>query len=327
MRCTALLLALACGLAGCSPASITFSLGPTDEPLQETTVFEDGGGAKVAQIDIRGLIADEERSALFGNGANPVDELVSRLEKASQDREVRAVVLRINSPGGTVAASESMYREVRRFRETTGKPVVASMGEVAASGGYYLAMAGDEVIAQSTTITGSIGVIIPTVNFSDGLSRIGIHARSVKSGRNKDLANPLEPMRDEQYAVLQHMVDQFYAEFRGLVIERRAAAHHDLASQADELMDGRVFTGKEAAQLGLVDGTGDVRDAYERAKSLAGLQNARLVKYHSEGRRPRSAYAEAGPTPAGTDLNLVKIQGLDSLIGMAGGRAFYLWMP
>ncbi len=326
MRITAFLIVLVLGLSGCGPASVTFSLGPHDESLKETTVIE-GTGDKVAQIDVRGLIADEERSALFGNGTNPVDDLVARLEKAAQDREVRAVVLRINSPGGTVAASESMYQEVRRFRESTGKPVVVSMGEVAASGGFYLAMAGDVVIAQPTSITGSIGVIIPTINVSEGLGSIGIHARSVKSGKNKDLANPLEPMRDEQYAVLQHMVDQFYAQFRGLVLERRAAAHHDLASRADELMDGRVFTGKEAAEIGLVDATGGVRDAFDRAMQLLGLEHARLVKYHAEGRRPRSAYASDGTPPAGMEFNLVNIEGPIGLASFSGGRAYYLWMP
>lgn len=327
MRIAAWMFLLMFGLAGCGPASVTFTLGPHDESLSETTVIGTSG-AKVAQIDVRGLIADEERSALFGNGANPVDELVSRLQKAAQDPDVRAVVLRINSPGGTVAASESMYREVRRFRESTGKPVVVSMGELAASGGFYLAMAGDLVIAQPSTITGSIGVIIPTINVSEGLNSIGIHARSVKSGKNKDLANPLEPVRDEQYAVLQHMVDQFYAEFRALVLERRAAAHHDLTARADELMDGRVFTGREAAEIGLVDATGDLRDAFERAKRLAGLERARLVKYHSDGRRPRSAYADADTPPASVSLNLVNIEALSGLVGgTAGGRAYYLWMP
>jgi protease-4 len=320
-------LALVLGISGCGRPSITFALGPGDERLQEAVVIEEGADVKVAQIDVRGLIADDRRAGWFGSGTNPVDDLVARLEKASKDGQVRAVLLRINSPGGTVAASESMYREVRRFREKSGKPVVVSMGEVAASGGYYLAMAGDEVIAQPSTITGSIGVIIPTVNFSDGLSRIGIHARSVKSGANKDLANPLEPMREEQYAVLQHMVDEFYAEFRSLVIERRNRP--EVTAKANGLMDGRVFTGREAAEVGLVDRTGDLRDAFERAKTLAGLKSAKLVKYHSEGETPKTAYA-AAPAPgvgAGVEVNVLNVEGLESLLGFAGGRAYYLWMP
>jgi protease-4 len=317
-------------LAACGRPSITFAFGPADEPLQETAVIDEGGDAKIAQIDVRGLIADNRRTGLFGNGTNPVDDLVARLEKAGKDPQVRAVLLRINSPGGTVAGSEAMYREVRHFRTTTNKPVIVSMGEVAASGGYYLAMAGDEVIAQPSTITGSIGVIIPTVNFSDGLRRIGITARSIKSGANKDLANPLEPIREEQYAVLQHMVDEFYTEFRTLVLERRAH-HPEVAARADDLMDGRVFTGREAAAVGLVDSTGDLRDAFARAKSLAKLEKAQLIRYHVSGEKPRSAYASTDvPAPAaapGVEVNILNIESAESLMNLAGSRPYYLWMP
>jgi protease IV len=215
-------LCLASALTGgaCAPLSVTIGVGPGDRKLHETTVLTDtgGDGDKVAMIDVRGLIADVREPALFGEGHNPVDEFLSRLERAGKDGSVKAVILRINSPGGTVTASDILYREVLRFRETTKKPVVASLGEVAASGGYYLALSADRIIAQPTSITGSIGVIIPTVNFSEGLSRIGIQSRSIKSGPNKDIANPLEPIREGQYAVLQGIVDEFYASFKGLVI-------------------------------------------------------------------------------------------------------------
>lgn len=336
-----MLLLVALGLvgpSGCGRASITFALGAADERLYETTVIDDGGEAKIALIDVRGLIVDDRKSGFLSSGSNPVDDLVASLEKAAKDPQVRAVVLRINSPGGGVAASETMYAEVRRFRERTGKPVVSAMGEVAASGGYYLALAGDEVMAQPSTITGSIGVIIPTINVSAGMNRIGIVARSVKSGANKDLANPLEPMREDQYAVLQHMVDQFYAEFRGLVLARRGPRGFD-ESRADELLDGRVFTGSEAAALKLVDRTGGLREAYERARGLAGLEQARLIKYHGEGERPRSAYAQTSlasaeaphsPPVGGVEMNLLQINGVDGLLGLTSGmgvRPYYLWAP
>lgn len=313
---------------GCGRPSITFALGADDGVLRERTVIEEsgGGGAKIAQIDVRGVIVDSPRSALFGDGANPVDELVARLDRAAKDPEVRAVLLRINSPGGGVAASETMYKEVRRFRETTGKPVVASMGEVAASGGYYLSLAADETFAQPTTITASIGVIMPTVNFSRAMSHWGIVSRSIKSGDNKDLANPLEPMRDGQYAVLQGMVDEFYAGFRGLVVERREGRGLEM-SRIDELTDGRVVTGAEAVRAGLVDHQGGVREAFARAKELARLPRATLVRYHGEGQNPpRSAYAKADD--AG-DFNLVKIDVPESLLGApsSAGGFYYLWAP
>lgn len=318
------------GGGGCGRASITFALGGDDGTIREKVVMEEGTGVegvKVALIDVRGLIVDDRRSALLSDGVNPVDDLTAKLEKAARDGEVRAVVLRINSPGGGVAASETMYSEVRRFREKTGKPVVVSMGEVAASGGYYLALAGDEVFAQPTTITGSIGVIVPTVNISGALNRWGVVSRSVKSGANKDLANPLEPMRDGQYAVLQGMVDEFYAAFRGLVVERRTGKGLE-SSRIDELTDGRVVTGAEAHRAGLVDHLGGVREALARAAELAGAKRARLVKYYGGSESPpRSAYALAEPGAA--EINLLKVEVPELLLGVpaSAGGYYYLWAP
>lgn len=336
----AALLAVAFALLGaaCGPVSMTFVLGARDGKLRETTVLADEGkglsAAKVALIDVRGLIAESPPSRALGlisGGPGPVDEFVARLQKAEEDGNVRAVIVRINSPGGSVAASQLMYNELRRFRETTGKPVVASLGEVAASGGYYLALGADEIVAQPTSITASIGVIIPTINVSEGLRRIGVVSRSVKSGENKDLANPLEPMRDQQYAVLQAMVDEFYAAFRGLVVERRSSAPNALVTaRLDELTDGRVVTGAEAVRAGLADHEGDLRDAFERAKSLAGIEKARLVKYYGQyDPPPRTAYATTGAPPpqASADPNVLMLDlgPLAPGASLTPGTAYYIW--
>jgi protease-4 len=270
-----------------------------------------------------------------------VDELSARLARARDDAGVRAIILRINSPGGTVTASDVMYREVRRFADETGKPVVASLGEVAASGGYYLALSADRIVAEPTSITGSIGVIIPTVNVSAGLERIGIHSRSLVSGKNKDVANPLEPEREGHYALLQGMVDEFYAGFRSRVVERRGPrrplsagdAHATTldTSRLDDLTDGRIVTGRQAVEAGLADELGGVREAFEAAKRLAGMKGAQLVKYYREDASvPRSAYAPTATAPsAGTEINLIQIraESLMGLAGVEGGGAYYLWLP
>lgn len=314
--------------------SVTFTFGADDGKLDESVVIDEpAGGPKVALIDVRGLIIDGPQRGFLSSSPGPVDDLVARLARAEADPAVKAVVLRINSPGGSVTASDTMYREVRRFRQATGKPVVASLGEVAASGGYYLALASDTIVAQPTSITGSIGVIIPTLNVSDGLSRIGITSRSIKSGPNKDLANPLEPMRDGQYAVLQGMVDEFYGRFKGLVVARR---EHIAAGRLDELTDGRVVSGAEAVRVGLADAEGDLRDAFESAKQLANLKSARLVKYHPRGSpSPRTAYAGSDLSPAGrlgpqtgeTEINLLQLRLGDGPGGGVGAGVYYLWMP
>ncbi|MBC7836094.1 MAG: signal peptide peptidase SppA [Phycisphaerales bacterium] len=336
-------------LAGCAPVSVTFTFGGADAPLRETVVMESGadgkgdagadGGTTVALIDIRGMIADAQRPGFpLGSGGNPVDEFVARLNKAEWDASVKAIVVRINSPGGAVTASDTMYRELRRFAEVTRKPVVASLADVAASGGYYLALGADEIVAQPSTITGSVGVIIPTINVSEGLGRIGIVSRSVKSGRNKDIGNPLEPMREHQYEVLQGLVDEFYTSFRGLVIERREGRGLDLAL-IEELTDGRVVSGSRAVDVGLADHEGGLREAFGRALELAGAKSGRLVKYSPESEpRPRTAYAHADGMEAGarggvgteTEINLLQLHVGSDYAGGAGGaggpNAYYLWI-
>ncbi len=316
-------------VASCTP-KINVNLGFGGGDLKESTVLSsEDAPDKVALIDVRGLLADIATPGLIGSGPNPVDLFVSRLDLAEKDPAVKAVIVRINSPGGTVTASDIMYGELRRFRDKTGKPVVVCMGEIAASGGYYLALAGDEIIAQPTTITGSIGVIIPTINFSDGMSRIGIRARNVTSGTNKDLASPFSPIRDEQYAVLQTMVDEYYARFRGLVVSRRPGLK---AADLDAATDGRVVSGERALAMGLVDRTGTVRDALDRAKALAGLERARLVKYGAESGYgpPRSPYANvdapaaAGPAAGDREINLVQLRLGASALGESPA-AWYVW--
>ena len=326
IRLLVLCAAAALGLAGCTPVTFSFTFGEESRLLSETTVAADEapGKDKVALIDVRGLLSDRSSDSLFSSKANPVDALTARLEKAERDPEVRAVVLRINSPGGGVTASDMMYREVLRFRERSGKPVVASLGEVAASGGYYLALAADRIIAEPTSITGSVGVIIPTINVSEGLGKIGIRARNLTSGPNKDMGDPLTPPKERHFVLLQGLVDEFYSRFKGLVVERRPGL---VAATADEVTDGRVVSGARAVEVGLADATGGVRDAFEAAKSLAGVQGARLVKYHARAPGPRSPYGGVTAEPPGvTEFNLIRLD-TPGLIESGSPAAYYLWTP
>ena len=322
--------ALALGAGGCLPDRVTIDLSPGSEKLQQTTVMADEGAgensAKVAMIDVRGLILDAPTVGLVGAGPNPVDELSARLDEAANDPAVRAVVLRINSPGGAVTSSDTCYREIRRFSERTGKPVVASLADIAASGGYYIALGADHIVAQPTTVTGSIGVIFQTFNFSEGMERWGIHGRAVVSGPNKAMASPFEQEKEQHFVILQGIVDDFYARFRGLVAERRPMLSAD---DLDSYTDGRVVTGARAVEIGLADATGDLRDAFEAAKRLAKIPSARLVKFHSEGRAPRSPYASADPlerSASGSTINLMQV---NLAAGMSSGGAgfYYLWVP
>lgn len=315
-------------LPGCMPRSFTVSLDADRRELYEQQII--GGDthaiAKVAMIDLTGIIADRGRPTIFGAGDNPVDEFLIRLNKAEQDSMVKAIVVRINSPGGTVTASDVLYTELRRASES-GKPVVISMGEVAASGGYFVALAGDHLVAHPTAITGSIGVIIPTFNLSEGMSKIGIKGRAVVSGYNKNIADPFEPMNENHYAILQGMVDEFYSHFRELVVTRRPG--HDPA-RLSTLTDGRVFTGLEAVDAGLADELGDIRTAFEAAKRLAGIERAKLVKYGYSQRGISTPYASAeSPTPAAignVEARLIDLPST-SLSSLQAGTAYYIWLP
>lgn len=324
-------------LVSCGPATFSVTLGQRDNRLVETAVITDerSSSAKVALIEVRGLIVDAATPGILGQGANPVDELVAALDKAAGDRAVRAVVLRIDSPGGSVTASDVMYREVRRFMERTDKPVVASLATVAASGGYYLALATDEIVTEPTSITGSIGVIFPTFNFSDAMQRWGIASRAVVSRPNKDLASPFEPMEEAHYQILQGLVDEQYARFRSLVVDRRPTLN---TSRLDDATDGRIFTGMQALELGLADSAGGVREAFEVAKARAGLGGARLVRYHAPGERPRTPYSSAvatGSAASGgdgggtgqTEINLLQLRLPGSGHWPMDAGAYYLWMP
>src|SRR5205823_7348630 len=192
-------------------------------------------------------ILNARSSGLFGSGENPMSLFRERLDAAAEDCHVKAVVLRINSPGGAVTGSDIMYQEVLNFRQDTGKPVVACMMDVAASGAYYIAMGCDKVYAHPTTVTGSIGVIMSLYNASGLFIKLGVSSEPIKSGPNKDIGNPGRPMTDEERAILQGMVNGFYDQFVKVVVRGRSLPE----PQVRALADGRVYTGIEAKRLGL----------------------------------------------------------------------------
>jgi protease-4 len=320
-----ILVLLIAALAGCSGVRLVIDAVPATDELTETTVIEDEGGkAKIAQIDVTGVIADAERFGVFAPGENPVSRFIEALYKAQQDNDVKAIVIRVNSPGGTVTASDVLFRTIERFKHESGKPVVICMADVAASGGYYLACAGDEIVAHPTTVTGSIGVIIQTVNFSEGLRRIGVTAESITSGPNKNMGTPFEPMTPEHRELLQNLVNEFYEGFVAIVKESRP----NLKTEELALItDGRIVTGKRAVELGLVDRLGDLHEAFEAAKRRAGLKEAKLVKYHRYLEYVGSPYAHTPhTTPTATQINLVQLNLAANPLGDSMGF-YYLWDP
>src|SRR5581483_11145343 len=221
-------------------------------------------------MDLSGLISDETTRPLLslGQEAPRVPMLVrvrEELKKAEKDERVRAIVLRINSPGGTVTASDIVYRELMDFKRRTRRPVIAVMMDLAASGGYYVALAADTIVAHPTTVTGSIGTIMISVNAEGLMQKLGLAANAVKSAERKDMGSPFRQMLPEERAIFQSVIDDLYRQFVAKVVERRKLPE----ATARSLGDGRVYTAEQALAHKLVDRIGYMPDAIDLAKRAA----------------------------------------------------------
>jgi protease-4 len=320
---TFLLSAVLTILVGCQPVAYKIVPVPLDKELEETVVGGQRHAAdKVAVVAVSGLLADEYRRGLLVEGENPVALLQENLDRAAADRAVRAVVVRINSPGGTVTASDLMYSQIRSFRERTGKPVIAVLMDVAASGGYYVACACDHIIAHPTTVTGSIGVMMQTFSLAGTMQKLGIRADAIKSGPYKDAGSPLRDLKKAEREVFQNLIDEFYGRFLHVV----ASGRPDLsAERIRELADGRVYSGEQACELGLVDQIGTIGDAVTAACERADIAEARVVRYHRPDAWRPNVYANV-PSDVPTTINLVSLQ-LGDWPACCEPRFLYLWSP
>ena len=229
---------------------------------------------KIVQIDMTGIIASGPAGDIFSSGGMSVGGIKRALEQAVADKNVRAIVLKVNTPGGEVTASDTLYHAVKQA--AAKKPVVVYMDSMAASGGYYLACGATKIVANETTLTGSIGVIIQTLNYSQTFDKVGLQTMTFASGAFKDSLSGSRPMRDDEKAYIQNLVTQMYDKFLGIVSEARGI---DAATLKDGIADGRVLTGKEALDKKLVDQVGYVEDAYALAKQLGKSPNAMVVRY------------------------------------------------
>ena len=236
---------------------------------------------------------------------------------------MRALVLRIDTPGGDVTTADILYHEVREYGKETGVPVVAELMDTAASGGYYIASAADFIMAQPTSITGSIGVVAYNVNAEGLLDKIGIRDMTVKSGDKKDMGSPLREMTAEEREILQGIIDELYGRFLDVVYRGRKGRIP--MERLRELADGRVYTARQALSSGLIDGMGYMEDAVAEARRLAGLKEARVVTY-SEADEYRKNIYSAPAVPAPSVINLLNIDA-SSLGPGAGLRFMYIWSP
>jgi protease-4 len=280
--------------------------------LNEVTVEDNDATDKVALIEVEGIITGRTKDQ---GGYNLIELVRAQLERARTDKDVKAVLLKVDSPGGEVLASDEINRAIVEFQRDCNKPVVASMGSLAASGGYYVSAPCRWIVANDLTITGSIGVIMSTYNYRGLMDKVGLVPVTFKSGKFKDmLSGSREPdsITQEEKDMIQSLINETFGKFKTVVRDGRTHAYEANKKAADQgraldahwenYADGRVLSGTEALKLGFVDELGNFQDAFKRTRMMAGVKKANLVQYQQ-----RYDLADFFKMFGSTDAKAVKI--------------------
>jgi protease-4 len=318
-RLAALALAGLVALSGCSLVTLDFQ--PKIRPLEEQTV-EGKGTSKILLLDLSGVLSEDVTSFSITTPPPRVPLLArvrEELQKAERDERVKALIVRINSPGGTITASDILYHELLAFKERKKVPVIAVIMDVGASGGYYAALAADTIVVNPTTITGSIGVVMVTVNAQGLLEKIGVAPLAIKSGPMKDAGSPFRSLTEPERLVFQGIIDDMYGRFVELIVKARKIPEDRVRG----LADGRVYTAEQALKLGLVDRVGYLEDVVALAKERAGLDEAKVIMYHRPKEYRANIYSLT-PPPSTAESTLAQFA---AALGGGGPRFLYLWWP
>ncbi len=257
--------------------ALTANSGTADAaPVTYEEEYVSGEGTnKIAVVPVEGTIASADSTVGGVQSTVTPEGLEAALDQAAGDDAVKGVVLEVNSPGGGVTASDQMHQSIMDFKNATGKPVIVSMGDTAASGGYYISTAADEIVANETTFTGSLGVIVHLTNFSGLADKYGVKEEVIKSGEFKNMGSQFKELTPEEREIFQSIVDESYDEFVDVIVEGR----HLPEDRVREIADGRIYSGEQAKALGLVDKFGDLETAASDARQQAGIGDATVVRY------------------------------------------------
>jgi protease-4 len=308
-------------MAGCFPS--VRLLPDAADPLKEY-VLEGQGRDKVVIININGVISDKvHKDFMSRETPSLLQEVIAQFQMAKKDPAVKAVILKIDSPGGTVTASDILYRYITDYKQATGVAVVTAMMNMATSGGYYIALPSDEIIAHPTTVTGSIGVIFMTPKVYTLLDKIGVDITVRTSGKNKDMGSPLRESTKEEEAIFNHLIENFAARFLSLVKKHRGDRGLDL----DKVKSARIFTADEAQAAGLIDGIGYLEDAIATARRIAKLpENARVICYRRTAFPNDNIYNTLSTRQGEGTPSLVNLDLFNFLPACSTGF-YYLWWP
>ena len=305
------------GLAIVAIALILFASSPTAPDVYEEEYVSGDGVEKIAVVPVEGEIASADDTLGGTQPTTTPEGLADALRQAAQDTSVAAVVLEVNSPGGGVTASDEMHQSILEFRENSGKPVVVSMGDTAASGGYYISTAADRIVANETTLTGSLGVIFQINNFAEAADKYGIKQVVIKSGKYKDIGNAFREMKPEEREIFQSLVDESYSEFVDVISEGRGIPK----DRVREIADGRIYSGSQAKELGLVDSFGSLDEASAIAGKLARTSDIIVVRYVQEPPLIETLMARLAPQEPQTE-QIMDAAGLN-----LEPKPYYLYRP
>ena len=304
--------------AGCAPHFHLDFLGK--EKIQEVVLQKSEAREKILILDVSGPIFSSLQSGVFSKEGDILSQIYYRLVKASEDRRVKAVILRLDTPGGEVTTSDILYNEILKFKEKTRIPVVGLMMGLAASGGYYVASACDWIIAHPSTITGSIGVISVFLNLEELLAKIGVKLNVIKSGEMKDSGSALRALTDEEKKIFMDIVDEHYQKFLNVVHQNRK--NRLSREELEKIADGRVYTAQQAYAHKLVDEIGYFDSALNKALSLAALRKAKVIAYTYYPARKTNIYATKLENP-----QLFEGKKLEDLFLSLKSGFYYLWLP
>lgn len=251
----------------------------SDEAFVEEVIEEGSGLDKIAVLSVDGTIMADNSSSLLTSGGYDHESFLSQLDYAAEDDAVAGIVIYVNTPGGGVVESRQIYDKIRQIKQETEKPIYISMGGMAASGGYYISAPADKIFALEETWTGSLGVIMSSVNFSKLLENIGVESVTIKSGEYKDIMSSSREMTEEEQRIMQTLNDNAYNRFVQVIAEGRGMTEE----RVREIADGRIYDGIQAKEIGLIDEFGYLADVTAAMKSDLGIENAQVVRYSTVG--------------------------------------------
>jgi protease-4 len=285
--------------------------------IYEEEYISGSGAAKIAVVPVEGEIVASDNTVAGVQPTSTPEGLADALKQAKDDESVAAVVLEVNSPGGGVTASDMMQQSILDFKGSSGKPVVVSMEDTAASGGYYVSTAADRIVASETTLTGSLGVFIPLLNFQEAAQKYGVTQTYIKSGKYKTMGSSWKELTPDERRIFQSIVDHYYDEFVEVIVEGRGLPE----SRVREIADGRVYSGEQARELGLVDKLGELEEATGIAGDLANVEEATVVRYVESPNFVESLQTRLAP-PEPESVHIIREAGLD-----LEPKPYYLYLP